>query len=76
MCHSSLSDTFGTSPAMNKIWLLFGGENRNGQLQANTSYFFSVIFCFWWPYRFWGIIRKNKLLLILGTFKSIQGPAP
>ena len=65
MCHSLLSEPFGTSLAINSSCYLVVKIGMD-------------IYCFWWPYRFWGIIRKNKLLLllILGTFKSIQGTAP
>ena len=70
MCHSSLSDTFGTSLAMNNGYYLVV------KIGMDNCRLIPAIFCFWWPYRFWGIIRKNKLLLILGTFKSIQGTVP
>lgn len=75
MCYSLLNDTFGTSPAINNgYYLVVKIGMDNWLIPAIFSQ--SVIFCFWWPYRFWGIIRKNKLLLILGTFKWIQGTVP
>ena len=68
MCHSSLSDTFGTSLAMNNGYYLVMKIGMDNWL-IPVIFSRSVIFCFWWPYRFRGIIRKNKLLLILETFK-------